>query len=145
MVRLGQHNVVRLPTAEEAQRVLGQGERAIPTQWILGSANEKLRHGPDGHNAPPKYTHRFVVRDGLEHGGCRCDSPTVGVETHNTIMGTTASGKPRLRNADVANVYFTGGNLTRTSLPNMPKRVDYPIKEPTSTSTRSHLSRLTVP
>jgi hypothetical protein len=110
-------NAGTLVRGPELRRLLDQGHKPIPLQWVDVDKNEHMRrHG--GQYVAPCYKSRLVSRGDLETGTeeLRTDSPTADLEALNLLMSWAASSRLRLKGGDISNAYFQGKPLDRLLL-----------------------------
>ena len=100
----------------ELRKLLDDGYRMVPTQWIEIDKNEHLRR-PGGPPVAPQYKSRLVVRGDLEESlGIRTDSPTCELEGLRLIISWAAGTRRTLKCADITSAYFQGQELDRLML-----------------------------
>ena len=99
----------------ELKKLLDEGYRLLPTQWIETDKNAHLRY-EGGPPVEAKFKSRLVARGDLEDIDVRSDSPTVETEAQNLILSFAASRKLKIRSADITNAYFQGEELDRLLL-----------------------------
>ena len=105
---------------EMLQKLLNEGHKPIPSQWIDVDKHEHQK-GSEGYE--PKYRSRLVACGHLEHvdkNELRCDSPTADAEIHCLIASYAASRKLKLMCADISSAYFQASPLERVLLMRQP-------------------------
>eukprot|EP00439_Symbiodinium_sp_Y106_P002780 s7959_g1.t1 len=98
---------------EMLQKLLDEGHKPIPSQWIDVDKHERQK-GSEGYE--PKYRSRLVACGHLEHvdkNELRCDSPTL-------IASYAASRRLKLMCADISSAYFQASPLERVLLMRQP-------------------------
>ena len=85
------YQAVRLLTAEEAQQLISQGYKPIPTRWVDLEKNEKLR--TTNTDVEEKLKSRLVMQGDLEQGDFRVDCPTASsMGIHLLVIYTACQG-----------------------------------------------------
>ena len=113
------YGATREPSAEEVDRLLRQGYKAIPMRWVDIDKNDKLRV-PGGPQVDLKLKSRLVMRGDLEPGDFRVDCPTSSqVGVHLVISYATCEGL-RLRAGDITSAFLQGAPIDRVLLMKVP-------------------------
>ena len=113
------YRATRTPEAEEVEKLMRSGMKAIPLKWIDIDKNAKLRTA-GGPEVPLKLKSRMVLRGDLEPGDFRVDCPTATlVGTHLVISYAACGGYP-LKSGDITAAFLQGKPIERVLLMRVP-------------------------
>ena len=112
---------VQIVSGSELTKLLQEGHKPIPTQWIDTDKNEHLKRPGCKHS--PLFKSRLVARGDLEqsYSDIRTDSPTAEVEALNILLAWCVSSLLWICSIDITNAYFHGMVLDRLMLLRPPK------------------------
>ena len=114
------YKAVRFPDEAEVQKLLKQGEKAVPMKWVDLDKNEKLRV-PGGPEVPEKWKSRLVIRGDLEQDWFRTDCPTASSTTIHILLSWAATKKYRLKSGDISAAFLQGSPIERLLLIKAPR------------------------
>ena len=102
-------------------KLLAEGHKPIPTQWIDTDKHEHLKREGKKHN--PFFKSRLVARGDLEqsYSEIRTDSPTAEVSALNLVLAWCAAWSLKICSIDITNAYFHGMILDRLMLLRLPR------------------------
>ena len=113
-------NAVYPVSGPELERLLDQGHKPIPLQWIDIDKNEHERREGGPHVAR-LFKSRLVRRGDLkETTGVRTDSPTCDIEGLNILHSWASCERLTVKSGDVTNAYCQGCPLERLILMTQP-------------------------
>ena len=112
---------VQIVSGTALAKLLKEGHKPIPTQWIDNDKNEHLKRPGQKHT--PLFKSRLVARGDLEqsYSDIRTDSPTAEVEALNILLAWCAAWMLKICSIDITNAYFHGMILDRLMLLRPPR------------------------
>ena len=105
------YKAVRLLSDEEAQQLISQGYKPIPTRWVDLDKNEKLR--TTNKDVEEKLKSRLVMRGDLEQGDFRVDCPTASSVGIHLLVSYTACRGLELKSGDITAAFLQGAPIQR--------------------------------
>ena len=104
----------------ELEKLLVQGHKPIPLQWVdIDKKEHKRREG--GPHVAPLFKSRLVSRGDLEETtGVRTDSPTCDIEGLNILLSWVSCKRLTVKSGGITNGYFQGCPLERFIVMNQP-------------------------